>query len=67
MSPSTPQPTARLMACPQCRCRVVYDLRNPHRPFCSERCRQMDLGAWANEQFRVAAEPPQDANDPPSR
>jgi len=26
-----------------------------YRPFCSARCRTIDLGAWANEQYRVAA------------
>jgi len=27
---------------------------NPHRPFCSERCRQIDLGNWAAENYRIA-------------
>jgi len=27
-----------------------------HRPFCSERCRTIDLGAWATERYRVATE-----------
>ena len=26
---------------------------NRHRPFCSERCRQIDLGAWAAGEYRV--------------
>ncbi|MBC7604496.1 MAG: DNA gyrase inhibitor YacG, partial [Ramlibacter sp.] len=26
----------------------------PFRPFCSERCKSMDFGAWASENFRVA-------------
>jgi len=26
---------------------------NPHRPFCSERCRLHDLGNWASEHYRV--------------
>jgi endogenous inhibitor of DNA gyrase (YacG/DUF329 family) len=29
---------------------------NPHRPFCSERCRLVDLGAWAQERYRIRAE-----------
>ena len=32
--------------CPQCHQQVPYE-GNPHRPFCSERCRRMDLGTWA--------------------
>ena len=31
--------------------------REPYRPFCSERCRAIDLGAWSTEQFRVEAHP----------
>ena len=30
---------------------------NPHRPFCSERCRVIDLGSWASERYRIAGEP----------
>ncbi len=29
---------------------------NPHRPFCSERCRMIDLGAWVAEEYAVPAE-----------
>ncbi|MGB8508597.1 MAG: DNA gyrase inhibitor YacG [Pyrinomonadaceae bacterium] len=29
---------------------------NPSRPFCSERCKLIDFGAWANEQYSVPAE-----------
>jgi endogenous inhibitor of DNA gyrase (YacG/DUF329 family) len=31
----------------------VWDVRNPLRPFCSERCKTMDLGAWATEAYRI--------------
>jgi endogenous inhibitor of DNA gyrase (YacG/DUF329 family) len=27
---------------------------NPWRPFCSERCKLLDLGAWASEKYRIA-------------
>jgi hypothetical protein len=33
---------------------------NRWRPFCSERCRLTDLGAWAAESYRVAGKPPAD-------
>jgi len=29
---------------------------NPSRPFCSERCRLVDLGHWADESYRVPVE-----------
>jgi len=57
-----PSASARLVACPACRGPSLYSPQNPWRPFCSERCKQMDLGAWASENFRVPANaPPEDA------
>ena len=53
----------RLVRCPQCGGDSVYAPTNKWRPFCSERCRQIDLGAWASESFRVAATPPQDPDE----
>lgn len=44
----------RLVRCPHCGGDSVYAPSNPARPFCSERCKNMDLGAWASESFRVA-------------
>jgi endogenous inhibitor of DNA gyrase (YacG/DUF329 family) len=41
--------------CPRCRRPVVWE-GNPHRPFCSERCRLVDMGNWAAERYRVAGE-----------
>lgn len=38
--------------CPQCR-QLTDWTDNPHRPFCSERCRLVDLGAWLSEGYRV--------------
>lgn len=35
-----------------CHVNVAWD-GNPHRPFCSERCRLIDLGQWADETYRV--------------
>ncbi len=39
--------------CPTCRKMIEYSRLNPHRPFCSERCKVLDLGAWAEEKYRV--------------
>ena len=30
---------------------------NPYRPFCSDRCRVLDLAAWASEKYRIAGDP----------
>mgnify|MGYP006268753243 FL=1 len=37
----------QIVACPTCRRSVPWRPENPFRPFCSERCRLIDLGAWA--------------------
>ena len=55
---------APLVECPTCRRRTRFAPDNPWRPFCSERCRMIDLGAWASEKFRVAAEAPDDEAEP---
>jgi len=41
--------------CPSCSKLTEYSAANPYRPFCSERCQSVDLGAWASERYRVEA------------
>ncbi|HZV82654.1 MAG TPA: DNA gyrase inhibitor YacG [Geobacteraceae bacterium] len=41
--------------CPICK-REVQWTDNPSRPFCSERCRLIDLGAWSSGDYRVPGE-----------
>jgi hypothetical protein len=43
----------KLVPCPTCGGDSVFALSNPFRPFCSERCKNIDLGAWASEDFRM--------------
>jgi endogenous inhibitor of DNA gyrase (YacG/DUF329 family) len=45
------------MKCPTCRQPVAYQ-DNPYRPFCSERCKLLDFGAWVNEEYAVPADEP---------
>lgn len=45
--------TEKLVACPTCGGDSVYAPSNIFRPFCSERCKNIDLGAWASENFRM--------------
>jgi uncharacterized protein len=42
-----------IVNCPQCDKIVVWSTANPHRPFCSERCKLIDLGQWATESYRI--------------
>jgi endogenous inhibitor of DNA gyrase (YacG/DUF329 family) len=45
--------TPRTVTCPSCGGDSVYATSNPFRPFCSARCKNVDLGAWASESFRM--------------
>jgi endogenous inhibitor of DNA gyrase (YacG/DUF329 family) len=51
---------ARIHPCPQCKKPVRYDNGNPWRPFCSERCKLIDLGQWASESYQLPANPVDD-------
>jgi uncharacterized protein len=56
---------ARIVTCPTCRRALAWTESNAFRPFCSERCRLIDLGEWAGEGRRIAGEPTLDeASDP---
>ena len=46
---------ARQVKCPTCQKLFVYG-ESAFRPFCSERCKMIDLGRWFKEEYRVAAE-----------
>jgi len=45
-----------VVACPTCSAAVSWTTDNRWRPFCSERCKLIDLGQWAAEKYRVPAE-----------
>lgn len=60
-----------IVNCPACGAPVQWKPENRFRPFCSERCRQLDLGAWAAGDYRVPAqeepaELPAGFEDPPT-
>jgi uncharacterized protein len=46
----------RHVTCPHCKGDSLYATSNPFRPFCSERCKSGDFGAWASEDFRLPAD-----------
>ena len=48
----------RVVACPACRRPAVFSPANRWRPFCSERCKLIDLGQWASERYRIAVDEP---------
>ena len=42
--------------CPTCKREIAWSDEFPHRPFCSDRCRLIDLGAWLTEQHKIPDE-----------
>lgn len=53
--------------CPTCRKASEFTPDNRFRPFCSERCQTLDLGAWADERYRVplSEQEPSSVNENP--
>jgi len=51
--PQPPQLRPMRVVCPGCGGTSLYASSNPFRPFCNERCKNLDLGAWASEHFRM--------------
>jgi len=45
-----------IVKCPTCRRPVAWSPESPYRPFCSDRCRLIDLGAWLTEQHTIPDE-----------
>lgn len=53
------------VTCPTCSGPSLYSPTNRFRPFCSERCKQIDLGAWAEEKYAIPGAAPLDSQDEP--
>lgn len=53
-------------SCPICHKKVEWE-GNAFRPFCSERCKLVDLGNWATESYRVPSKPDEEDEDPPGK
>ena len=54
---------SRTVSCPRCAKPVRWGQESPFRPFCSERCKLIDLGAWASEEYHVAVKGKDDDPD----
>lgn len=55
-----------ILTCPICQTKVRYTSRDevPWRPFCSRRCKLIDLGRWLNEEYRIIEELPEADGEP---
>jgi endogenous inhibitor of DNA gyrase (YacG/DUF329 family) len=49
--------TTPVIPCPTCKKSVEWTDAFPFRPFCSERCKLIDLGEWASESHVIAGDP----------
>jgi endogenous inhibitor of DNA gyrase (YacG/DUF329 family) len=47
---------SRVIQCPTCKKPVEWSEQSPFRPFCSARCRLIDLGEWASESHSIPGE-----------
>lgn len=52
-----------IVRCPQCGGDSQWRPENKFRPFCSERCKLIDLGAWASETYRVPVQEADEMSD----
>lgn len=50
------------ISCPQCKNITTWE-ENPWRPFCSERCKIIDLGAWVMEEYRIEGKKEEDEDE----
>lgn len=53
--------------CPTCDKTDTWQQDNPFRPFCSERCRLLDLGEWAKESYRIESDEKTDSEEDNSK
>ena len=49
--------------CPTCKKPTEFSPENSYRPFCSERCRLLDLGEWADEKHKLPSKEPLSEQD----
>ena len=43
--------------CPTCQKQVEWNTESKFKPFCSERCKLIDLGDWASEKHAIPVSP----------
>jgi len=46
-----------IVPCPTCGKEIIWSNDEKWRPFCSERCRLIDLGEWLEEEKRIPGKP----------
>jgi endogenous inhibitor of DNA gyrase (YacG/DUF329 family) len=51
--------------CPRCGKNVPYE-NNPFRPFCSKRCKLIDLGKWVSGEYRITGKADEEETEIPA-
>jgi len=54
---------ATIVKCPTCRREIEWSVDSAYRPFCSDRCRLIDLGAWLTEKHAIPSDEPAGPDD----
>ena len=49
-------PETMIVKCPTCSKSVAWTQKNDYKPFCSKRCKLIDLGEWASEGHKIAGQ-----------
>ena len=49
--------TKHNICCPTCHKQDTWSKENKFKPFCSDRCKLIDLGEWPNESRKIASQP----------
>ncbi|HQR22304.1 MAG TPA: DNA gyrase inhibitor YacG [Burkholderiaceae bacterium] len=52
------------VSCPTCGALSPWSTENAFRPFCSERCKLIDLGAWASDRYAISGKPTDEGDVP---
>jgi uncharacterized protein len=55
--------TVLTVQCPTCKRKVRWEADSLFKPFCSERCRSVDMGAWASESYKIGNATDADPNE----
>ncbi|MFW5431976.1 MAG: DNA gyrase inhibitor YacG [Methylophilaceae bacterium] len=63
MQEQTPTKRIKQVPCPNCKTLSDFSPQNIYRPFCSERCKMIDLGDWANESYKIPDKSPPKNSD----
>ena len=56
----------KIVKCPTCGQEVQWRPESAYRPFCSKRCKLIDLGAWADEDYKVVSDESEQWQEPDS-